>query len=170
VLMQLQESPANNVVILVVCNTDYIYKGEETRKTHFDYRLKMGTNVYQPAKAQIKWYAYPTTLRDPDFTKPATGIETIDLGEENNANKAVTFSVSPSRTVVARGETIEINITAATQWQVPVRLVNSSGAVVYQQSLLRNGSYEIPSGITPGLYILQAQNGNEKASVKMIIK
>ena len=54
IYVKLADQPANNVVIAVVVNTDYIYKGEETRKQHFDYRLKMGENIYQPAKAQLK--------------------------------------------------------------------------------------------------------------------
>ena len=76
VIMKLKEEPANNVVIAVVCNTDYIYKGEETRKKHFDYRLKMGENMYQPAKAQLKWYDYRATIRDKEFVD---GIEDLLL-------------------------------------------------------------------------------------------
>ena len=34
------KAPANNVVIAVICNTDYVYKGDDTRKAHYDYWLK----------------------------------------------------------------------------------------------------------------------------------
>lgn len=164
VVMQLKAVPANNVVILVVCNTDFKYEGEETRKRHFDYRLKMGDNVYQPAKAQIKWYNYRSTLRDPDF---AAGIQEIENDRDNMPTR---FSIRPENTIVTRGSQVALHITATTQLMVPVRLINTSGKVVYQQSLLHDGDYQIPSDIPPGLYILQALNGKLSASAKIIIK
>ena len=164
VLMQLKAVPANNVVLLVVCNTDFKYEGEETRKRHFYYRLKMGDNVYQPAKAQIKWYNYKSTLRDPDFV---TGIEEIQKTTENSPAR---FSIQPEQTVVKRGEQVALHITAASQLMVPVRLVDTAGNVVYQQSLLHDGDYQIPTDIMPGLYIMQAINGRQTASAKIIIK
>lgn len=171
VVMQLQGVPANDVVILMVCNTDYIYKGEETRKAHFDYRLKMGDNVYQPAKAQLKWYNYRSTVRDPDFKKPATGIEELKNGRmEELKSEAVSFSVVPERSVVSRGENVALHFTAASQWQVPVRLIDMAGKVVGQQSLMHDGDYQIPADIQPGLYILQAINGSQSVSTKIIIK
>ena len=164
VVMQLKAVPANNVVILVVCNTDYKYEGEETRKRHFDYRLKMGDNVYQPAKAQIKWYNYRSTLRDPDFSN---GIEAVESTSDNSPAR---FSIHPEHTVLERGSQVFLHITAASQLMVPVRLVDTSGKVVYQQSLMHDGDYQIPSDITPGLYVMQAFNGGQTASVKIIIK
>ena len=140
------------------------YEGEETRKRHFDYRLKMGDNVYQPAKAQIKWYNYRSTLRDPDF---AAGIQEIENDRDNMPTR---FSIRPENTIVTRGSQVALHITAATQLMVPVRLINTSGKVVYQQSLLHDGDYQIPSDIPPGLYILQALNGKLSASAKIIIK
>ena len=164
VMMTLKGKPANNVVILVVCNTDFKYEGEETRKHHFDYRLKMGDNVYQPAKAQIKWYNYKSTLRDPDF---ASGIKEIEGTSDNSPTR---FSIRPAHTLVSRGSQVGLHITAASQLMVPVRLIDTSGKIVYQQSLLRDGDYQIPSDIPPGLYILQALNGKLSASAKIIIK
>ena len=164
VMMELKAVPANNVVILVVCNTDYKYEGDETRKRHFDYRIKMGENVFQPAKAQIKWYNYRSTLRDPDFS---TGIKEL---ESTCDNSPISFSIRPEHTVVARGGQVALHITAASQLMVPIRLVDSSGNIVYQQSMLHDDNYQIPADITPGLYVLQALNGRQQASVKIIIK
>ena len=72
--------------------------------------------------------------------------------------------------MVKRGSQVALHITAASQLMVPVRLIDTSGNVVYQQSLLHDGNYEIPGDITPGLYIMQALNGGQSASVKIIIK
>ena len=162
VIMKLQDEPANGVVIAVVCNTDYIYKGEETRKQHFDYRLKMGENMYMPGNAQLKWYDYRSTIRDQEFI---TGISS-----PTEVLPSARFTLTPERTVVARGEKLGLRLGAVSQWQVPVRLFNAAGQMVYSQSFLRDGDYEIPADIAPGIYLLQAVNGSETASVKIVVK
>ena len=162
VIMQLKEQPANNVVIAVVCNTDYIYKGEETRKQHFDYRLCMGENIYQPAKAQLKWYDYRAVIRDTAFL---SGI--ADTSAELHPAR---FTLTPERTIVERGEQLGLHIAAAQQLQVQVRLYGQGGQLVGIQSFMRDGHFTIPPSIAPGLYILQASNGRESSSVKIIVK
>ena len=162
VIMKLKEEPANNVVIAVVCNTDYIYKGEETRKKHFDYRLKMGENMYQPAKAQLKWYDYRATIRDKEFVD---GIEDVTA-----VAPSAKFTIIPERTVVNRGERVPLRIAAASHLQVPVRLFNQNGQMVYSQSFMRDGDYMIPADIVPGIYVLQGINGRETHSVKIMVK
>ena len=162
VIMKLKEEPANNVVIAVVCNTDYIYKGEETRKKHFDYRLKMGENMYQPAKAQLKWYDYRATIRDKEFVD---GIEDVTA-----VVPSAKFTIIPERTVVNRGERVPLRIAAASRLQVPVRLFNQNGQIVYSQSFMRDGDYMIPADIVPGIYVLQGINGRETHSVKIMVK
>ena len=46
----------NNVVIAVICNTDYIYEGEATRKAKFDYRLTPGSGVTGTASITTQWF------------------------------------------------------------------------------------------------------------------
>ncbi len=162
VVLKLQAKPANNVVVAVICNTDYRYRGEQTRKAHYDYRLQMGENVYQPAKAQLKWYDYKSTIRDNDFI---TGIK-----DSTPLEQEARFTIRPGRTTVERGGRLPLHIAAATLLQVPVRLFTASGQLVCQQSFMRDGDYEIPADITPGLYIMQGVNGKETSSVKIIIK
>lgn len=163
VAFKLQDVPANNVVIAVVTNTDYIYEGEETRKRHFDYRLKMGDNVYQPAKAQIKWYQHTSSLVDPDFKKP-TGIS------ETVMDEPTAFKLVLGKTVVRAGESIPVSLKAAGQYQVPVVMCSADGRIVYSQSFMRDGNYEVPSGLAKGMYILKASNGHAVSSVKILVK
>lgn len=163
VAMTLKDEPANNVVIAVICNTDYIYENDETRKRHFDYRLKMGENVYQPAKAQIKWYMHTNKLSDPTFTKP-TGIEGVEMDE------AAKFKLNVAQTIVQPGESLPIHLQAVSRYQVPVVLCSATGKVVHTQSFMRDGNFEIPGQLSAGLYVLTAYNGKEKSSVKLIVK
>lgn len=162
VVMQLQAQPANNVVIAVVCNTDYIYKGESTRKQHFDYRLKMGENIYQPASSQLKWYNYRSTIKDSSFTD----IDETVADEHTPAQ----FTIIPERYTVERGSQVKLHITAASQWMVAVRLYDAAGRMVCQQSLMHDDFYDIPADIPSGLYLMQGLNGKETASVKIVIK
>ena len=166
VVMKLQDVPANNVVMAVVCNTDYIYVNDETRKRHFDYRLKMGQNVYQPAKAQIKWYMHTQTLTDPTFKKPTTSIEEV----ETNVEEGAKFKLEVASTVVNAGDNLPISLKAASQYQVPVVMYSTSGQAIYSQSFMRDGDYQIPSNVAPGMYILKAFNGHESSSVKILVK
>lgn len=55
-ILKLKLPPANNVVIAVICNTDYIYEGEITRKKHFDYRLQIVKGVTDVASYKVRWY------------------------------------------------------------------------------------------------------------------
>ncbi len=163
VTIELADVPANNVIIAVVCNTDYIYKGEATRKAHYDYRLKMMDNAYQPASSNYKWYNYRGLIVDKNFDK--NDYVSVDPIEEQ-----VKFGFTTDKQVVKAGETLNISFTGASQWMVQVRMFAMNGRNVYNQSLLRNGAYYIPADVEPGMYILQAQNGRETASVKIVVE
>lgn len=162
VTMELTDVPANNVIIAVVCNTDYIYKGEATRKAHYDYRLKMVENAYQPAGSSYKWYNYRSLIVDKNFDKEAASIAPVE--------EEVAFGFTVDKQVVKAGEALNLSFTGASQWMVQVRMYDMSGRNVYNQSLQRNGGYQIPANVAPGMYILQAQNGGEKASVKIVVE
>jgi len=54
--LRLDKAPANNVVFAVICNTDYKYLGDATRKAHYDYRLKKETGITAAADINKKWY------------------------------------------------------------------------------------------------------------------
>ena len=161
VVMQLKKKPANGVVIAIVCNTDYIYKGEETRKAHFDYRLKMGQNMYQPAKAQLKWYNYRSIIKDNTFT----AIEEVKSDVEETK-----FDIITDKTVVNAGEQIQVTIKAAGALQIPVVLSDMAGRKICSKSFLRDGEMEIPSGTASGVYIVTAYNGHSVASRKIVVR
>lgn len=54
--LHLRKPPKNDVVIAVVCNTDYTFKGDETRKEKYDYRLVLGKSVTGTADIHTKWW------------------------------------------------------------------------------------------------------------------
>lgn len=160
VVMQLEAEPANGVVIAIVCNTDYIYENDNTRKQHFDYRLKMGRNVYQPAKAQLKWYNYRAFITDDTFT---------GIGSLQGDNEETHFAIIPAHTMVKAGDSLPLSIKAAGQLQVQVRMYTTDGTLVHAQSFRHDGALEVPSHLAPGMYLLQADNGQEQASAKIVV-
>ena len=165
VSMLMPEAPANGVVIAVVVNTDYIYEGEQTRKAHYNYHIRMGQNVWQPASTNLKWYKYAQTIKDPAFNY--TGIEQLPA-EATEA--AAEFALKPARNVVSAGERLPLTISGADRLQVPVQLCTAAGAVVYQQSFMRDADLELPTSLRPGIYVLRAISGAKQATAKLIVK
>jgi regulation of enolase protein 1 (concanavalin A-like superfamily) len=48
----------NNVIVAVICNTNYIYSGESTRTAKYNYTLTMGAGVTGKANISTQWYNY----------------------------------------------------------------------------------------------------------------
>ena len=48
----------DNVVVAVICNTDYIYEGDPTRQAKYDYTLTLGDGVTGQADIFTRWYHY----------------------------------------------------------------------------------------------------------------
>jgi len=116
--LRLDKPPANDVVIAVICNTDYIYKGDATRKKHYDYRLQLGEGISGTEDIYSRWYdvdlvteagtghesVHPSARRSPD---PAIRCETgsHSLIVDYTLQRAAAFSVellSPAGKFISR--------------------------------------------------------------------
>lgn len=165
--IEIADKPSNDIVFALVCNTDYQYKGEETRKAHFDYRLQMLDNAYQPADANLKWYKYSLNITDRTFNKhEAVGIDEVAVSTPDDK---ATFGFKPEKAVVNAGEAVNIYFTGVQHNSVQVRLHSATGQTIYAESLFRDGAFHVPAGLK-GLYILEATQGADRASAKIIVK
>jgi hypothetical protein len=54
--LNLDQAVENDVVIAVICNTDYAFTGDALRSTKFDYRLTPGTGISGTAYIYTKWW------------------------------------------------------------------------------------------------------------------
>ena len=54
--LALQKPVKNDVVIAVVCNTDYVFEGDKTRKAKYGYHLKLGKGITSAADINTKWW------------------------------------------------------------------------------------------------------------------
>jgi hypothetical protein len=80
----------NNVIVAVVCNTDYIYYGESTRTAKYNYALNMGAGVTGKADIYTKWFDY----------NPSSYMITASAGANGTINPsgAVSVNVGGSQT------------------------------------------------------------------------
>lgn len=91
----------NNVVVAVVCNTDYVYEGEQTRIAKFDYRLDIGAGVTDTADIYTKWWDWNPDTYTITTTAGANG-SIGPFGEvvvDNGAVQTFTFSPDPGYAV-----------------------------------------------------------------------
>jgi hypothetical protein len=158
--MIIPDVPANNVVFAVVTNTDYIYYGEQTRKTHYDYRLRMGSNAWGPASSAYKWYDWTLTLKDATFNY--TTVKATDAGSN--------FSISLTENVINSGDDVMLSVSGSHPSIFPVLLFGSNGQLIYQQNFTESGMYHFPGGLTSGVHLLQAINGNQQQTIKVFVR
>lgn len=87
--LRLDKAPANGVVIAVVCNTDYKYLGEATRKAHYDYRLTPVQGVAAAASVNTKWYdvklSYATGIQSRPSRRASAGAGSFQLRRDGAA-------------------------------------------------------------------------------------
>lgn len=162
--IDLTPGPANGVIFCVVINTDYDYLGEEQRKHHWDYRLRLGQGALATADPTIKWYFYENTLRDVDFE---TGIQSVerDYNEVNNTDGVKILSGS-----ISAGQNLQLDLGGINPSDVTVRLVGISGVVVGSGRLRADGSFTLPGNLSPGLYILTLTYGENRDIIKIMVK
>jgi hypothetical protein len=158
--MYLPATPSNNIVIAVVTNTDYIYRGEATRKAHFDYRLRMGSNAWKPAASSYKWYDWTQTIKDATFNY--TAIEDV------NAKDA--FDVTLEHNAIHAGDDVKLTVTGNDSKAVNIHLLSEAGNLVYQQDFTGSGELHCPNSLTHGIYLLRAACGTQQKTIKLVVK
>lgn len=141
--LKLVERPANNVVFAVICNTDYIYKGEATRKAHFDYRLQLVTGVTSAADINTKWYQWDRTL--------ITSIEVPSSGPETH--------IYPNP--VTMGNDLNIRFTSPLSDPVWLEIWSIEGIIMHSEKLSGDSSVNMTGKMLPGVYfaVFRAREG-----------
>ena len=141
--------PANNVVFAVIANTDYIYEGDTTRKSHFDYRLKLVNGVTGTADITKKWYDWTLTL-----------VSLEDVIAEENRNE---MSVYPNP--IQKGMPLNIHFSEVSSKPVQIEIRNLSGQIVQKSIIERGETLTLGDNIMKGIYIVSTGNKNSKLIV-----
>ena len=136
----------------MICNTDYIYKGEATRKAHFDYRLQLVTGVTGAADVNTKWYQWDRNL--------STGIDKPASGPEIN--------IYPNP--VAPGN--DLRVTFATPLSDPVWLEiwSMEGIIMNSEKLTGDTSVRLTEKMSPGIYFAVFKAREGRSVHKIIVK
>jgi len=155
-VLKLEKQPANGVVIAVICNTNYIYKGEETRKAHYDYRLQLIKGATRTANIYLKWYNWTNVISDP---------ETSGANSWNYSNFKSILYPNP----IEIGQPINIEFSEKPKELVTVEIINPLGQKIYSQKVDNNFSINTDSGYKPGIYIISLKSLTHKSSLKLAI-
>jgi hypothetical protein len=152
--LRLEKVPANGIVFAVICNTDYIYMGEETRTTHHDYRLKLVEGVTGTASVNTKWYQWDRDLGS------STGV--------GNVFQPGPLTLYPNP--VSRGESIIIEQEDDLSEPVSVEIWNLSGVLVHREILSAGNRVSMSNVPAAGLYFLIAGTERGKTVSKIVVR
>jgi hypothetical protein len=153
--LRLDKKPKNNIVFAVICNTDYKYLGEATRKAHYDYRLQLVKGIVHTADIYTKWY---------DFL-PVTSVD------ENSPVKISTphADIFPNPASCNRSITIEFNHELSGPKNISI--TNLQGQVLKSLSTLQDDSYTFtPEGyLKKGLYFVTIHTPTQEQTLKLFV-
>ncbi|WP_321343653.1 T9SS type A sorting domain-containing protein [uncultured Draconibacterium sp.] len=176
--LNLDKAPANGVVIAVICNTDYVYEGEETRKAHFDYRLQLVEGVDGTASVNKKWYDYNSTIINvPDPVEPfptegalydpnvTTGAENISVGDKDHSSV-----VYPNP--IASNDVLKIDFKDQLSVKKEVRIIDARGNILYVQQDIQSDRFEIPleSHLKQGIYFVNVRTDEMNDTHKFLVR
>jgi len=150
--LKLTSLPANNVVIAVICNTDYIYEGDTTRKKHFDYRLQKVKGVTTVAQYTAKWYNWTSTI--------AVDVETPTAIAERLKFK------NP----IQQGEELSLVFDQPLTEPTEIVIRNLYGQVVFREQVTGSTTLSTRKALSPGLYLISSRCSGKEDVQKLIVK
>ena len=175
--IDITDRPANNVVFLVVANTDYIYtndNNEAQRKHHYDYRVRLLEGALQVADLYTKWNLNESTLKDPSYDEDAArnardvalSIETPQDAPSAPSGKGVTLLTGMPKA----GHPITVQLASGiSPDDVRVNMLGLSG-IVLDNAPLQGNTYTLPSNLNPGLYFIKFTYKGNVDTYKVIVK
>lgn len=175
--LALKKEPANGVVIVVITNTDYEYKGEETRMAHYDYRIQLVKGIAGKASIYKKWYDYNSLIvdqADPIEPFPTEGpiyvpedpVDTTSVQQSDQEIKALVFP-NP----VKAGEPVYMKLSEQIQGDKAVSVYNMQGQLIFTKEKFNTGRIEIPVSalLKPGIYFINLQAVGLSTTSKLMV-
>jgi len=150
--IRLDVRPANGVVFAVITSTEYIYKGEETRKAHYDYRIELIEGVKSTADVSKKWFDWTRVL--------ATGIsdnfEVIDdiVLYPNPAGQGASVIFSSAQLA---GRNAEVMVTSL------------AGTALWRGKLNEGSPLPAACLVRPGIYFVTVRSDRGQGVRKLVV-
>tara|TARA_R110002049_G_scaffold38978_6_gene120447 strand:- start:36988 stop:39570 length:2583 start_codon:yes stop_codon:yes gene_type:complete len=147
--------PANGVIFAVICNSDYIYEGESTRTTKFNYKLKLGEGAIQAAGVDKRWFDWK-----------------VDISEELSTNDVLmsdsNFMIYPNPT--QSDSVIHIKPTTNNITNYNLEILNLNGQVIYKKDNCESDEKLSLSKLSKGIYFISIKSQNYYQTKKMVIQ
>jgi len=175
--LSLEKPAANGVVIAVICNTDYVYEGEETRMAHFDYRLQLVEGIEGKASIYRKWYDYKSVITDvtdpvePFPTEGATIYDDVTGANTIPVNKK-SFSSKVYPNPITANDILNIDFDGKSTGTKEVRIISANGSVLFKMKGITDVNYKIPieGHLKSGIYFVNVLANNVSDTQKIIIQ
>lgn len=174
--LKLDKEPANGVVIVVICNTNYRYEGEKTRKAHYDYKLQLIEGIEGKASVYKKWYDYKSAVvdvADPEESFPSEGAINDQGGKVGYHQIETTTNddkIFPNP--ITANEVLNIDFDAEDLGTKSVRIVDAKGALLYGMQGISDNFFQIPleGKLNQGIYFVNIQSDYHNNTYKLLIK
>lgn len=179
--IDITDRPANNVIFLVVCNTDYIFVNNEIqRKKHWDYRVRFGAGALQVADLYTKWNMNESTLTDKKYNEDTARKENEALQETITGIDDIHTALAPTASekgvklltgMAMAGHPIQVLLNNNLQTSdVRVSILGLSGIVANDAPLSSSNTYTLPANLIPGLYFIKFTYHGKCDTYKVVIK
>lgn len=151
--LSIDQPPANNVIFAVITNTDYKYLGEETRKAHFDYRLKLVEGVKGTADVDKKWF---------DWTKEITPTNVRDINTSGPG-----LNIYPNPVVV--GGSVRIESPGLNGQMVDISITTVSGTTLWRGDIAIDSQFTLPASVSGGLFFVTLATREGRTVKKLVV-
>ncbi|QHS58459.1 T9SS type A sorting domain-containing protein [Chitinophaga agri] len=180
--LTLPSPAANNIVIAVITNTNYLYQGENTRKTKYDYRLQLVAGIAGAANVNTKWYeaALLSSARTSDAGLAASqpGIDWSEYcshpftghprpEEYKPVTSQPQFQLFPNPAVSQ--ENVQVRFKNPKAEKSVVTIYTLSGKVVLQRVTAAAQLTLESKTLHPGIYLVKIDNSILNATQKLVV-
>ncbi|MDA3879126.1 MAG: T9SS type A sorting domain-containing protein [Prolixibacteraceae bacterium] len=154
--LRLDKKPANDIVFAVVCNTDYVYKGEETRTAHFDYQIQLVNGIEKAANIHQRWYAWDEE------------IENIETSSAAKPSLSKQLAVYPNP-VKANG-IVTIDFLGESDEEMQVEIFNQLGQLIYKEKCTDDLKFELKDRQKTGFLYVKVKGNDVNDIFKVLVK
>ncbi len=154
--LKLDKRPANNVVFVIVTNTEYRYEGERTRTAHHDYRIQIGEGFVDRGHWHVPWYQWNQSLENlalPQPPEPEGPVTSLD-------QKPVQVYPNP----VSSGNSFIVEVSTPGILEI----IDIEGKRKFLKYV--SGKTQLDSNLDPGVYFLIKHDKKGSRSTKLLIE
>ncbi len=180
--LNLDLEPANDVVIAVITNTNYIYEGETTRTAKYNYQLELVSGISEAADINTSWYkgadlSVNSNIRFSvnESNNPQSRTKTTSSGISSESKSILEessdFTVSCYPNPISNGDILHIDIQNSDDAVYTVEIIDITGSVVLSKETSEQTiDIETLNQFKSGMYFATIQNSTTVRTLKFIIK